>query len=357
MTIPIGAPIRWTYSEQSDQTPMTSRATGLSGLLRLVSVVESAGATLPSGFTELRDRLLTFSRAAAAHDPILFGRLREAIVTGRDDPWLLFVGVMAERGPDQTERRSEVLGQLHDEVGAELRGMYQPLALPVYCALAGEFDRAANDLTTCARRVDPAAGAASVVDGDQKTLQAWRQALVAATRLEELLEPLSCASELVRPLNMPSGTGVSRVPFLLPLTCDSEGLHRRVIWHAWMDWKPPAPPTNGLTRQGMDAAPTDVVQNTRCGRWARLLAAGATLRANPNPAAMQMFGQLQPLGVRPVPQHNRAVMVRFDPEGDLEAAPKRGPLARMRDALRGRIDEPAPPEQPDILSTFGSEQE
>jgi hypothetical protein len=171
---------------------------------------------------------------------------------------------------------------------------------------------------------------------------------VAATRLDELVEPLSAASELVRGLNQPSGLGVSRVPYLLPLTCDSEGIHRRVIWHAWMDWAPPRPPSNGLTLESMEQDRGDVVQNTRCGRWSRLLAAGASLRANPAPASMEMFGRLQPLSVTPTmrPGQRRPLLVLTDPEGPL---PAQTPKRRLRDLFKRTPDEPEPV---DLLDTF-----
>lgn len=346
MTIPVGAPIRWTYTDR-DAPDMPHRGQTLSGFLRLVSTVESAGAVPPPAFVELRDRLLTFSRAAAGHDPILFERLCDAITSGAGDAPLWFAAAMAERGQDQTERRSEVLGQLHDTMCDRLRAMYQPNAMRIYCQLAAEYDRAAQDFTRAANIVDPATDAAEVVDGPRKVLDAWRHALVAANRLDELVEPLSAAAELVRPLHLPSGQGTSRVPLLLPLCCDSEGLHRRVIWHAWHDWEAPRPPATGLTRESMELPPEDTPQGTRCGRWARLWAAGATLRANPNPATMQLFGQLQPLMVRPVPRRDRAVLERFDPEGEL---PTETPKRRWRDMFKRGPEQPEP--EPDLLDTF-----
>jgi hypothetical protein len=101
----------------------------------------------------------------------------------------------------------------------------------------------------------------------------------------------------------------------------------------------------------MTAPPTDQPVGSRCGRWGRLLAVGAEIRAHPNPPEMVLFGAPQPIMVAPVPERNRAVLRRVDPEGPLPAeTPKRGPLSRLRDAFR-HTDE-AEPEPVDLLDTF-----
>jgi hypothetical protein len=128
------------YNEQTDSSEMPSRAQGLSGLLRLTSAVAAAGIALPPEFTALKDRLVAFSREASSHAPSMMQRLVAAVRNGGDAP-LWFAAAMAERGADQTERRAEVLGELHETLAAELRSMYAPVALPFYCSLAAEYDR------------------------------------------------------------------------------------------------------------------------------------------------------------------------------------------------------------------------
>ena len=185
---------------------MPSRAQGLTGLLRLSGVVAAAGGVLPTEFVELRDRFQGFSQLAASHAPTMIERLTSALITGHGDPHLWFAAAMAQAGAGHVERRAEILQAVHNQMDGVLRGLYQPLAGPIYRQLAQRFDRAAERFTRCADVVDPGAEATEVVNANTKTLTAWRDALAASAELDAQLEGLAAAAELLRPLNMPSGS-------------------------------------------------------------------------------------------------------------------------------------------------------
>jgi hypothetical protein len=339
-------PIWLVHNPDENTEPMGSRAQGLGGLLKLSGIVAAAGATLPIEYLELRDRVTDFCGQAAGGSHVLFDRLADALVTGRGDVWQWFAAAQTQLGANAVEQRAELLTQLHSRAEAALRDMYAPHAGPIYAALAAQFDRTAHEFTRAASVVDPAAPAAEVVSADKRTLAAWRDALTLAGRLDELLEPLSAAAELLRGPTLPSGTGVTRDTFLLQLVADTTDLHARVVWHAFRDWPAPRPVNPGESLEAMQAKPTDQPVGTRGGRWSRLLAVGATLRAHPRPQEMVLFGQPAPIGVAPVmaPGERRPRLRRVDPCGPLPdpGAAKRPLMSRLRDALRRTTDKPEP---------------
>jgi hypothetical protein len=338
------------YSEAENREPMPSRAAGLPGLLKLTSCVAAAGATLPIEFVALRDRAVGLFGDAAGGCHILYDRADEALLTGRGDWWAATIAAAGQNGADALERRAEELSRQHGVAEGALRRLYEPVAGRIYSQLAAQFDATAKEFMRCAAVVDPGTSASEVANAGKRTLQAWRDALTLAGQLDKLLEPLCAASELLRGPTQPSGTGVTRDTFLLPLVADTTDLHARVVWHAFRDWPAPRPVSQGESIEAMTAPPTDQPVGSRCGRWGRLLAVGAEIRAHPNPPEMVLFGAPQPISVTPVPERNRAVLRRVDPEGPLPAEkPKRGPLSRLRDALR-HTDEPEP--EPDIMSTI-----
>lgn len=340
-------PIRWVFNEDANAEPLANRGGGLSGLLRLTSCVAGAGATLPPEFTALRDRFTGFCTEAAGGANVLFDKLSDALLSGHDDAWIWFGACVSQAGAGAVEQRAEALARLHGVAEGALRGLYAPIARPVYAGLAHKFDTAADAFAGAASIIDPAADPGEVVNAGQRTLQAWRAAATLAAELDSLLEPLCAASELLRGPHQPSGLGTSRDAYLLALVADTTGLHARQVWHAFRDWPEPRPVSPGESIQAMTAAPTNQPVGSRCGRWGRLLAVGAALRAHPDPAQLVLFGQPQPVGVKPVAARNKAQLVRFDPEGDLpaEAPPKR----RLRDLFRRPDEAPA---EPNIFDTI-----
>ncbi len=346
-SVPIGAPLVYIPDSPADPTP--SRALEWGGFLRLVDTVAAAGFPPPPEFAGVRERFGAVQQIAAGDGRAMQRQLTDAVISG-GTPGLtaLFVAALAERAASATDWQADLVREIRNVVLKELRDIYGTVAGKNYRALAARFDVAADRFAKCARVIDPAAAASAVVDSNRKTLQAWRDAAALAGELDALVEPLACAAELVRPLHMPSGLGVSRDPLLLPLVADVDGLHRRVIWHAWLDLLPPQPPATGLTRAMLEAPPP-APQQTRCGRWARLVSVSATLRAHPRPSEMQLYDPARPI-ITTVPAGERWFK-RIDPEGPLPPEPGPGLLRRMADTLTGRRPEPEPEPEIDIHDT------
>ncbi|MGA9492895.1 MAG: hypothetical protein WBV80_21955 [Mycobacterium sp.] len=343
MPTPIGAPIRYMYEDST--TEMRSRANEFRTFRRLVATVAATGATVPPEYAAVLDR---FNALTGRKGREMMDRLHASIVHGDGDPARALALAVAERNHTTT---TEVLDDLQNRVLAKLRGLYGPVAATNYRQLADRFDKAADSFTLCAEIIDPGAPADSVVNAGTKIVTAWRDASHFADQLDQLIEPLCAAAELVRPLEAPSGLGVSLDPLLIPLVADVGGLHRREVWHAFTDT--PVPRVSDGTLKLEDLEPRDEGPvGTRCGRWTRLHQAGAVIRAHPDPAQMMLFGQPQPMGWKPTmaPGQRRPVLARFDPHDD-EATPRRRPLDRLRDALtRRRTPDDEQPE-PDILDT------
>jgi len=343
------APIRYMYSETTDTTPMPNRSTDLGGLLKLTATVAEAGCELPPHYVELRDRFQAFSQLAASHAPTMLERLIEALRTGRGDPDLWFAAAMAGAGPGHIDRRAEVLSGVHTAMENHLRALYQPVALSHYRALSKRFNEAAQAFMRAADVIDPGTDAAQVVNAGDRALRAWRDAAAYAKQLDDLIPALTASAELVRPVTAPSGLGVSRDTFVLPLAADVDDIHSRVAWCAWLDWPEPKPVNTVLSIESMTAPPTDQPVGTRCGRWTRLWRIDADIRAHPNPAELVLHGQPQPVGVKEtmLPGHRRPVLAKYDPEGELPTAAP--PKRRLRDLFRRTAE--ATPTEPDILST------
>jgi hypothetical protein len=347
-------PIRWLAPD--DTTPAPSRALPWSGFLQLVATVEQAGYAPPPQYGELL-KSYTRIQAAAVTGGTMQRRLTEAVLRGDagDDLEMLFVGALSERHGRGSELQAGLLGEIRGEVLDALRRVYAEVAAGHYSKLRDRFNSAADKFTRCARVIDPAAAPNQVIDLKPKQVEAWRQAETHANELEALMEPLSCAAELLRPLEQPSGIGNDRNPFLLPLVADVTDLHRRLAWAAWTDMPMPKPP-GPLTHESLEAAPPKPLE-TRGGKWSRLLGVGAEIRAAADPSSVELYDPAQPIGVRleqPAPG-KRPVLMRFDPEGDINAPRRLGPLDVLRQplaAFRRRNDV----EEIDLLDTISDAQ-
>ncbi len=346
--------IRYCFDPAADTTPMANRSAGLAGLLRMTGAVAEAGLAPPEAFIVMRDRFQAFSTAAAGGAPTMMERLVASLRDGAGDPALWFACCVAEAGAGAIERRAEVLSEVHAAMEGAQRDLYAPTAPAHNRTLAQRFDKAGQGFMGAADIPDPGADPGVVVNAGDRKLKAWRDAAAFANQLDQLLPALAAAAELVRPVTMPTGLGVSRDVFTLPLVADVGDTHKRVAWASWMDWPEPKPVTTVLTIEAMTAPPDQPI-GTRCGRWTRLWRIDADIRAHPDPASLALFGQPQPIAIRDqVPVGNRGTVQRFDPEGPLPAeAPKR---RRLRDMFRRTPDE-APPAEPDLADTFSDGEE
>jgi len=349
--------IWYCFDPATNTEPMPNRGADLPGLLKLTAVVAAAGCALPAEYVAMRDRFQGFSQLAASHAPTMLERLIDALRTGQGDPELWFAAAMAGAGPGHIERRSEVLSMLHTAMEGHLRVLYERVAAPNYRALSKRFNEAAAGFMRAADVIDPGTDAAAVVNAGDRALRAWRDAAAFASQLDNLLPALTAAAELARPVTSPTGLGVSRDVFTLPLAADVDDIHSRVAWHAWLDWPQPTPVNTVLSIESMTAPPTDQPIGTRCGRWTRLWRIDAGIRAHPSPAELVLHGQPQPVGVKEtmLPGHRRPVLAKYDPEGELPTAAP--PKRRLRDLFRRTAEAtPAEPEV-DIMSTVALDNE
>lgn len=354
MTAPkLGAPIYYAHPDLEADRPARSRAIEWSGFLQLVAAVASAGLPPPPAYTALLDRYGRVQAFAISDQRVMAARLSDAVLSGGDaDVEGLFAAALSERFSTGSELQAGLLSEVRDRVQGELGAIVRPNARKNYVTLAGRFDAAATGFTKCAAIIPPDTAPDLVINQKSKVLEAWRDAERYAAQLDELLESLSCASELVRGVDQPSGLGRDRNYYLLPLCCDVEDIHRRLAWHAWIGQ--PAPrPVGVLTREQLEQKPAEPLHN-RCGRWARMIGVGAVIRAHPDPSSLELFDMLKPVGVELVQTapHKRAY-VQVDPEGDISAPRRRGPASMLLDKLAPfRRREPEPEPEPDILATI-----
>jgi hypothetical protein len=331
--------MRYVFDEASDDTPRPSRTRELRPYLGLVDQLAGAGLPPPDEFQRHRERLGEL-QGAVADGHRMRDRLAEAVLGDGGDIPGLYAAALAEASG--ASAAPDVLEPLHGRILAAMQAVYAPSAQAHYRVLRDRFNTTAKAFASCAKLVDPGTGADAVI-GDSHALEAWRDAAVHAAALDDLVEPVVAAAELVRGPGEPSGLGVSRAPLEIGLFVgDLEYLHRRQLWAAWLDQ--PVPQVGPLTTPALK--PPTQSEPTRGGRWTRLHRIGAPIRCVGDPVGMDLYGAPQPMGVKQVTQPagaadnpRRPEWVRFDPED--EATPPRRPLARIRASLARRQPEPA----------------
>jgi hypothetical protein len=194
-------------------------------------------------------------------------RLAEAIAEGRADdvPDLLITVVVAQSG-NVTEIKNVIANRVKTALVStwEREG-----AKPAYAKLASDFDTAAAKLTACAELVDIQAPADALVRNrvPKQAMEAWLAAREHEAELDRLLPVLARAAEMLpMPIGKRTTSGDDSKPgdWLLALCCDPGDAHRRRVWEAW---------------QAKGAG----------GRWGKLLALGARLRAHPEPSDFEVY--------------------------------------------------------------------
>ena len=204
-----------------------------------------------------------------------------------------------------------MLTPVYAAVLARLAALYAPHAGPAYEQIAQRFDKAAAAFADAAALIDPASSAEVAVRADRLIQRAWRDAEILAAEQDSLLASLSSAAQLVRRLDQPASLGSNRDTLTIPLVVRNlDRLHRRAVWSAWTDSapEPPAGELFALTTKAL--APRPVHEPCRAGRWARLWAIGAQVRAAADPTSVELYRAPGPFGVRIVDGRSE----RFDPE-------------------------------------------
>ena len=265
-------------------------------------LVDGTRITPPPEWIALRQRV----DELAAMQRLNLWRLIQAVITGDGDLPTLKALAVAEVYP------SDVVDQVNAAAHDELSRLYEPVAQRNYRTLAAKFDDAAKRFTACCSRVDVSAVPAEIIDANSKALQAWKDAAVIATELEDLVMQLGCTAELC---GMPSdlfAMTFDNNTALIPLTVDTTNLHRRKLWQAWHS-------TDG-----------------RCRRWGPLADLGAKIRAASDPAAVALFPPPAETGVRFEYTESGFKSVPFDPE---DPENHTGPVSKLVNAITGRAEE------------------
>lgn len=246
-----------------------------------VDTLAAAGITPPPEWEALRQRI-----TATPADTML-ARFTAAVLDGNPDADLaaLQAGALAETLATP-QQQAIVNNAVRAAAVRRLRDLYAPHAAPNYDKVADAFDAAATKLAKAVAVIDPNTDPATVISADAKTRSAWADAELAATDLARLVPILQAAAEL-------AGVSTETREKLLALTVDATGLHRRRVWEAFDQ------------------------DRGRGGRWAALLAAGATIRAHRPITELQPYRLPRPMEERwETINRGQSRRVIVDPEDD-----------------------------------------
>lgn len=264
--------------------------------------ITAVGVEVPADLDDLEQRLRGFMRDPAGTD--VFDDLARAVINGDDTGtlWVLALAT-ANTGPGV---RGEVIDAIRARVNTERRRRYTMRAIDIYAAVAEKFDTAAKALTAAVGVVEPELPADALLDRPAKEQRAWQDAGTQRAALDGLLPALAAAAELANiTTNAPDDQ--------LPLAVDTEGLHRRRLWEAWdADDTERRTIANATANQGLTGVTPPAP--TRTGRWGKLLALGATIRAH-NPAHdFHPYRRPKPLIERTVVENGVTRRIVTDPE-------------------------------------------
>jgi len=209
-----------------------------------INTVAAAGGTVPDTYTTINQRWSRYLNIG--HDTSAL--LADAITTPGDTSDLAQLRALALAERCGSIEQADLTKELKAPVLLALRAAYEPVADANYRTLADKFTATAAAFTKAVSAADPDLPAEQMVTQSEKARKAWTDAAIHAVELDQQLTALRAAAVL-------AGLRAHDNDALLPLTCDTTGLHRRRVWEAWET-------TTGRT-----------------GKWGALVAAGVTIRA------------------------------------------------------------------------------
>lgn len=236
----------------------------------------------PGEWVELRERFDGF----AAMNSTAADSLTEAVLTGDSAAvaTLRPLAMAEAAAAAQPTAMAKVVNTVKAAVGERLQHIYQQHTEDIYSRIADEFDGAAERFVKAAAVVDPEASAETVVSATNKERAAWADQPALAAELDRLLPALVASARLC-------GMSGHDALLPLPLTVNTEGHHRRVVWTAWDS-------------------------DGRCGRWSAIVAAGVQLRAARDPQAVQDYRRPKPFIERIETRDGTDWVVWDDPEDE-----------------------------------------
>jgi hypothetical protein len=167
-----------------------------------------------------------------------------------------------------------------------LRDIYAPHARPNYQQLATAFDAIATKFAAAVTVGDPETEAAQLISASDKQRKAFTDAGLLALQLTRSLAALRCAATL-------AGVSTTAPEDQIALVVDATGLHRRRVREAWKH------------------------EGGRTGRWAPLLALGATLRAAADLDNLRPYARPAPMQIKQVRVGPGIRQEPHDPEDEL----------------------------------------
>jgi hypothetical protein len=257
----------------------------------LVGLVANAGVPAPARWTELNtalDAYLNLDNTAA-------DRLAHAVVNPTETTDLTVLRALAlselNAGPQQLAQLNAVVVA---QIEAGMHDAWAEVARDNYLKVAEQYNGAAAEFTTAAQAADVEADAAAMVAAEEPARQAWLNAVIAASRLTELVKPLVAAAQLAGTRLDAADEAVAQAWWDAPihkaalfgLLVDAGEVHRRRAWEAF-------------EREG-----------GRTGRWGALVAAGARIRA----VALEDFAPYR----QPRPLIHRQQQILGAPMGTVE---------------------------------------
>ena len=228
-----------------------------------VEAVLATGVEPPPEWTELYQRLHDFLSAPSS----IPQRLTDAVITGTGDVAALCAMALAE-ATALPPAHAQVDNAVKSVVLQRLKDIYAPVALDNYRTVPTEFDSLATKFVAAANVIDPETPAEHLVHAPEKLRKAWSTAEQLGHQLSETMTALAAAAAL-------NGIPCPRDEHLIALTVDANDLHRRRVWEAWSS-------TGG-----------------RCGRWAALIALGATIKAH-DLDNFEPYRQPQPMTIKQI---------------------------------------------------------
>ena len=263
--------------------------------LRDVDTIVGQGGAVSDAFGKIRAGWTAATTDSTAGE--LERKILEAIATGD----ALVVEQAMTVAAAATITRSKIRERVARGVVPALRTAYAESASGNYSTIAKRFDAAAARFVACASATDVTAPAERIVALDAKSRETWMDAETAAAELDAVLAALVNAANLAG-IATTDRSGGFLTGSLIALATDPGASHRRRVFEAW-------------------------ASKGRCGRWAALLSAGATLKAA-TLAGFEPCADPAPITIRQVPTNLGAGVhgvrqVPVDPEDAAFAEAKR----------------------------------
>lgn len=216
----------------------------LSSFLNDVETITAAGGSTTTEYNRLVERWREFTQESTARtdliDAITGKASMKEVRALHTEALVRSVGAQA---------LADVRNRTADAVFTPIYNEYKKVAAANYETFRAQFNKLAQDFTKLCKTVDPDADPVTLVEATDAQRKAWAAIAIEYTGLDAMLPILTLAAKH-------AGITITNNDSLFALTVNAGKAHRRRIWEAW-----------------------DNEPNSRGGRWAALIKAGATIEA------------------------------------------------------------------------------